>query len=229
MAKEIVTCCIPCHNGVSTIERAVKSAIEAGVDFVLVYDDASTDGTKETLEHLSKQYVELEFYSTLYMVRAGVNYARNYLCEIADHGLIISLDCDDTLNDIAPLVEAWEKGTWVYGKHDEIIDDKLIGTVKASPPGSLARKELTGITFMMHRDDWKKVGGFDPDFGYCEDYGMQCNLASHGVQPKYVDTVVYNRYVKPEGNERSVLAGLYWSFYRDMARRKYGNVFAGVG
>src|SRR4051812_6683675 len=40
-----VTCIIPVHNGAATIERAVESAFAAGCDYVLAYDDHSTDDT----------------------------------------------------------------------------------------------------------------------------------------------------------------------------------------
>ena len=82
---------------------------------------------------------------------------------------------------------------------------------------------------MFHRRDWKRVGGFDVDFAYAEDYAMQCALTHAGMKPVYVDTVVYDRYLKPEGNERTGLAGAYWQFYRDMCRLKYPNSFAGTG
>jgi len=229
MTNPLVTCVIPCHNGAATIERAIKSAIAAGCDEVLVYDDASTDNTFDLLSDLSQIYDPLLFFSEMHYVKAGVNFGRNFLIEMTDdRSLIIPLDCDDTLHDITPLREAWVEGTWVYGDHNEVVGE-MVSRVKGSPPGSLPRKELTGITYMFHKQDWKTVGGYDPDFAYIEDYSMQCNLTHHGILPKYVDTIVYDRHLKPEGNERSVLAGAYWSFYRDMCRRKYPNSFAGTG
>lgn len=227
--NELITCIIPCHNGSQTIERAVKSAFEAGCNKVSVYDDASEDGTWDIIQSLFSLY-RIPTYDTYgYDFRVGVNAARNYLVSHSADGLIIPLDADDELYDIGPLVEAYESGVWVYGDHNETLSGKTLGPVKASPPGSLPRKEITGVTFMFHKSDWAWVGGYDPDFAYAEDYAFQCALANAGVKPKYVDTVVYNRYLHPDGNERSARAGLYWSFYRDMARSKYPAVFAGTG
>lgn len=225
----MVTCCIPVHNGASTIERAVKSAIDAGCDKVLVYDDASTDNTIEVaLKAEVDARIEVRGAWPL-QTHYGVNYSRNFLVECSYDGLIICLDADDTLNDITPLLNAWTEGTWVYGNHAEVINEAAKAIVKGSPPGSLSRKELTGITFMFHKSDWLKCGGFNPNYAFAEDYAMQCNLTHHNVMPKYVDTVVYNRYLKAEGNERSALAGEYWNFYHTMCRRDYPSVFTGQG
>jgi len=156
---------------------------------------------------------------------AGVNYARNCLIDSAIDGLIIPLDCDDTLNDITSLRNAWQPGMWVYGNHIEVQDGNET-LVKGVPAGSLSRKNITGVTFLFHRDDWQRVGGYDSDFAYAEDYAFQCALTNAGVQPVYVDTTVYSRYMRQEGNERSMLAQEYWAFYHTVARRKYKNVFA---
>ena len=224
----IVTCCIPCRNAVDTIERAITSAIEAGVDAVYVYDDASTDGSFERLSELIHVYPVLSMCYGSRVVKAGVNFARNFLIENAMDGLIIPLDADDTLRPIAPLVTAWEPGTWVYGDNAE-HDGGTVTNIRGAAVGALPRKNVTGVTFLFHRSDWLKVGGYDSDFAYAEDYAFQCALANAGVQGHYIDTVVYDRYIKPQGNERTALAGHYWDFYRNMARRKYPKVFNNMG
>lgn len=223
-----VTCIIPVRNGQDTIQRAVESAIVAGCDTVLIYDDASTDNTQSILEDLCQQYSDVEFYATLSLVKSGVNYARNFLCEMADNGLIIPLDADDCLNDITPLREAYDPDTWVYGDHIERCGDAMEYR-KGSAAGGLVRKNITGISFMFHRRDWLKVGGYDYDFPYCEDFALQCALTNAGIRPKYIETPVYDRYMHPDGNHRSTLAGIFWNHYRELARMKYQSLFVGVG
>jgi len=222
-----VACIIPVRNGEATIARAINSAVEAGATEVLVYDDASTDGTRQILEGLCQSTPELEFYSMLHTVRAGVNFARNFLIEMAYAPLIVCLDADDELHSLAPLLDAWQPGTFVYGDYLEHSGNE-VNRIKAAPPGSLTRKNITGVTFMFHQSDWQRVGGFDPDFAYAEDFGLQCALVNGGVQARQIDAIVYSRYLKPEGNQRTALAGTYWQFYRDMARRKYPVLFAGT-
>lgn len=224
---EKVSCIIPVFNGAETIERAINSAAWVGCDRILVYDDGSTDRTLDVLEKLGKLYSSLEVYAdlSLYMHR-GVNYARNLLCEKAKGGLIIPLDSDDELINISHLREAWQPETWVYGDYQIVYSKGGGDIIKGCPAGMLSRKEITGITFMYHFDDWKRVGGYDHDFAYAEDFGLQCALTHAGIKPTYIDKLVYNRHMKASGNERSVLAGQYWTFYRDVARRKYPALFA---
>jgi len=218
-----VTCCIPVRNGAATLERAAHSAHRAGCDFILAYDDHSTDSTLLTIMALWPNVRRIGSEDIKH--HAGVNFARNYLISHAVDSLIIPLDVDDELLDIRPLVQAWQPGTWVYGDYvqREGLEETLI---PGSPAGMLSRKELTGISFMFHKDDWLKVGGYDPDFAYCEDYAFQCALTHAGIQPVYVPTPVYRRHLKANGNERTSRAGEYWNFYHLMARRKYPSVFA---
>ncbi len=226
--KEPVTCIIPARNAEKTIERAIASAVAAGADTVFVYDDASTDHTFEVLEDIWDKYPNMEFFSAMGDVRAGVNFARNYLIENADMGLIIPLDADDTLRELKPIREAYEAGYWVYGDYAE-HDGLIINHIKGSASGTLPRKNITGVTSLFHKADWHRVGGFDPDFAYAEDYGFQCSLTNAGIRPKYVDYILYDRYLHPKGNERTALAGAYWDFYRNLARSKYPAAFAGSG
>jgi glycosyltransferase involved in cell wall biosynthesis len=222
-----VTAIIPVRNGAATIERAVNSAFDAGCDDVLVYDDYSNDSTLDIVTAMPQ--VNLTFVTSFQQFHAGVNYARNFLIDRADEGLIIPLDADDELYSIKPFVEAWQPGTWVYGNHHETMGNSIPEIRFGAPAGSLTRKNITGITFLFHKDDWKAVGGYDPDFAYLEDYAFQCALTNAGVSPVHVSEVLYNRYLSERGNPRTTNAQTYWFFYRDMARQKYPALFAGVG
>lgn len=110
-----VTCIIPVRNGEDTIERAIKSALDAGCDKVLVYDDASTDNTLRIIHEYTLKHAGMVSFSHGGSVRTGVNFARNFLIELTDDDLIIPIDADDTLCDITPLRDTWQPGTWVYG------------------------------------------------------------------------------------------------------------------
>lgn len=253
LGQGTVTCIIPVRNAEQTIERAVESAFAAGCDFVLAYDDHSTDdslhvmcelrarqwtavekmphevGVKEHFDSWARSGVlHIVGWRTLEDIQVaglrGVNIARNFLIGHAPWGLIIPLDADDTLSDIRPLRQAWLPGRWVYGdylQHEGSESTRIHG----APAGILHKRELTGITFLFHKEDWLKVGGYDPDFAYCEDWAFQCNLTHHGILPTYVETTAYERTLKSNGNERTSLAGQYWNFYHLMARQKYPSIF----
>lgn len=223
-----ITAIIPCLNGIDTVERAIVSAINAGCHEVLVFDDASTDGTFTLLKSLIPKYPQLMIFSLGNGLRSGASFARNYLISHATDGLIICLDADDELCNLAPLVAAYEPNVWCYGDYNEHSGDS-IQRIKGAASGALARKNISGVTFLVSKSDLLKVGGFNTDFAVLEDYALQCALVHGGIRAKYVDTVIYERYLNPRGNERTALAGIHWAFYQAMARRKYPNVFANVG
>lgn len=227
--NEPVTCIIPVRNGAATIERAVTSAIAAGCDYVYIFDDASTDDTDHILYEMEKRYHHdsVHAFSLGQPVRAGVNFARNFLIEEVELGLIIPLDADDTLRNIKPFKQAYRPNTWVYGNYAE-HDGDSIAEIKGASPGALPRKNITGVTFLFHKNDWLRAGGYNPDFAFAEDYAFQVALVNIGVHPQYVDVIGYDRYLHPNGNERTVRAGMYWTFYRDMARSRYPAAFKGT-
>lgn len=219
-----VTCCIACRNHGSTLKLAVESAFTAGCNSVTVYDDGSTDSTETVIQNLLNRYSGY-FGAQSGDIRVGASIARNRIIEDAPDGLIICLDADDTIHGggIKPLVDAYEEHVWCYGDHTEWCNE--IGTPhKGRSFGTLHAKMCTGVTFLFHKQDWYTVGGFDPDFAYMEDWAFQCALANAGIRGKYVDTIVYDRYINPKGNERSALAGQYYNFYDGMIRRKYPNI-----
>lgn len=225
--NEPVTVIIPAYNAATTLRHAVKSALGAGANEVLLFDDASTDETQDACLDLQFAYMG-SFYFMDCGFHAGIVFARNFLIKQAKPGLIIPLDADDTLRDITPLLAAYEPGTWVYGNYAE-HDGQIVNTIQAPPPGTLARKNVCNATMLFHKQDWERAGGYDVDFAYAEDWAFQCALVNAGVQAKQVDAVVFDRYIHPNGNERTAKATAYWSFYRDMARSKYPAVFAGTG
>lgn len=226
---EPITIIIPARNAADTIERCIQSAYDSGADRILVFDDGSTDHTFDILSDLFERetYPNLEYFA-IGEFRAGVVFARNYLIENADSGLIVPLDADDTIRSVKPFKDAFTPDCWLYGDYME-HDGKTVNLIKAPPPGSLARKNLCMATMCFHKKAWEAAKGYDTDFAYAEDWAFQAALTNAGIQPKHIDAVVYDRYIHPQGNDRTAKAQAYWTFYRDLAKSKYKHVFQGTG
>lgn len=120
--KRRLTVILPVRNGAATIERAVKSAVEAGADYVYAFNDNSVDTTFHILDKLTWEYPNFFMFSFGGESRNGVNFARNYLIEQVEEGLILPLDADDELMpDVADLIKAqWQPNTWLYGDYIEV-------------------------------------------------------------------------------------------------------------
>jgi len=91
---------IPAYNSVSSIELAIRSEILAGsvlddrfTHEVCVFDDGSTDGTRELLENLKQRFENLNVEHG--SVNKGRPHARNRLLEMARGDAVCWLDADD--------------------------------------------------------------------------------------------------------------------------------------
>lgn len=227
-----VTVVIPVRNMEATLKRAMSSALDAGAMQVFIMDDYSTDDTAKvayqyhrTNIHRVKTPGVISKCAT--MVPSGVVHVRNYGVAWAMTDLIVCLDADDTLTpeSLKALYEAYEPGTWVYGGWRDISEEDVhMVTHPAPPPAMIDRKNLCHATFLFAKEDWRKVGGFDPDFSLgIEDYAFQVALTNAGIRPKRVDSIIYNRTVGV--NERSKKATRYYPFLFQVLQDKYPKVF----
>lgn len=213
---------IPVHNGAATIKRAIQSAARCeGVDDVLVYDDASTDRTFDIVDDLFAHTPHLEYFSVSDF-RQGVVFARNYLVEQADYGLIIPLDADDELITIKPFLDAYKDGTWLYGGWVELDENPALEGKKynAPAPGMLKVRPLCYATMCFHKKDFEKIGGYHPDFNLgAEDYALQVALTSAGITPVRVNETIHYRYT--DANNRTPDAVNHWQLLHERALNKY--------
>lgn len=214
-----VSVIIPCRNQASTLGRAIKSAIAAGANEVLVFDDASDIDVLDIVKSITSDvYIGL-FTETF---RSGVAYARNALIDTAKNEWIIPLDADDELLQIPPTPDDWRY--WVYGGWIEHYEDGTEKVFEPNHPKMLKNKPLCHATMLFSKTLWANLGGYDPDFAYAEDYDWQCNLyAANGNLAIRLDTPLYKRYVG--NNERTDKAKRYWDFYHALAKSKYPNIF----
>lgn len=217
-----VTVIIPAYNAERTIQRAIESAWEAKAQQVIIVDDVSTDATYRQV--IEKYKVRPWFWNYSTVVHSGVCCARNLGLIHSHEELILCLDADDYLfpDAIQRLYEAWHPSTWVYGGHQEIDENgNVLRDVTAPSPYTLAYKNVTNATFLFHRDDWQKVGGYDPDFEIGgEDYAFQVALTSAGVKPvRLTGAPLYQRTVRAGG--RTARAVKYWNIIHELALEKY--------
>lgn len=222
MTNLVITVVIPARNAANTIDRAIKSALSAGADKVLIYDDASTDKTGDYLETIFDRCPNMQYWRGD-SVRAGVVYARNFLIARAPYdSLIVPLDADDELKTLQPFRDHWQEGTWLYGSLLEVGKNKadVLRELTCSAPGMLDKHPLCYATMCFHKKDWTKVNGYDPDLNLgAEDYGLQCALTAAGVKPVRIPDVIYYRYVQE--SRRTEIAKQYWPTLYDVIRNKW--------
>lgn len=212
---------VPHLGMLDTLPRAINSAFAAGADFVIDIPDGELPSLDAMPAH--------EYQNVLRRMiggRMGVSGSRNVgIYWGAPDDLIIPLDADDELlpGSVHALKSAWEPGTWVYGGWIEVQPDGTETVISAPPPGMLNRKTLCHATMLFHRDDWAKVGGYDPDFNIGgEDWAFQVALTAGGVRPVRVDQPIYRRHIGV--NARTGQARQYGDVILRLLRDKYPTV-----
>lgn len=223
-----VSVIIPAHNAAATLERAVMSAINGGAREVVIVNDGSTDDTNKVAQLLERlnatrinivetQYISGETY------KAGVCHARNLGINHAQYDFIVPLDADDALlpDGIRLLYQSRERRGVIYGGH---LKEDSGEFVHAPPPERLPQKNLTGATYGFWKQDWRKAGGYHPDFNLgCEDYAFMAALVSAGVQLVRVDEPVY---VYSPGGKRAARCMKYADAIRQLLAEHYPAVFS---
>jgi len=212
---------IPVRNMATTIERAIDSAVKIGCLDVVVADDNSDDGSGRIAANYPSDFV-----STLFTMKGsvpiGVSGARNRAIQHAQCDWILPLDADDELLPDAFYIlrQHLRPGTFVYTGYTDDVGDHW-------PPriDLITRKNVAHATFLFHREDWLRVGGYSPEFFLGEDWAFMLALLNAGVRPVRVDEPIYKR---GGTNERTARARKYWPTIMALAKERYPAVFEDV-
>lgn len=171
-------------------------------------------------------YCEMNREQTIkvFSIHAGVCHARNLGVFRVKHDLIVPLDADDELmpDGLQALVDAWQPGTLVYGGWIEGDEYK-----SPAPPEMLNRKNVAHATWLFHKDDWRRVGGYDPDMNIGgEDWQFMIALVEAGVKPIRIDAPIYKRAIR-EGS-RTEVARRRIGMIKQLLREKHPGFFNGA-
>jgi len=184
-----VSVIIPTHNRAGLLEKAVKSVLyQSYTDFeILVCDDASTDNTREVIEGFTDNRIRF----TRHERNIGVTAVRNSAIRGSRGDYIAFLDDDDEwlpgkLENQVDLLERSTDKLGVAYTGVNCIDMKHGNLVKISVPqyrgyilnNLLYDNFVTTSTTVVKKTCFEKVGLFDPEFGYAEDYDMWIRIAT---------------------------------------------------
>ena len=200
MSRPLVSVIIPAFNAAETIGRALDSVgrqVYPDIEAIVV-DDGSTDGTGEIVR---ERYPEV---TCVRQENAGVSAARNTGAAAARGEFLVLLDADDEwdpryvdhlvdLSELHPDAEILACNAAVSrGKHEFPF---------CRPPGPAVR-ELSlyqmlrgvrppGVAFMVRRETFLRLGGFDAAIVASEDLDVMCRVVASGgkliysIEPLY--------------------------------------------
>lgn len=186
---------IAVKNGMPFIADTVRSALAEGdaVERVIVVDDGSDDGTRESIEAIADPRV-----SVIDNPGRGVSSARNAGAALATSRWLLFLDADDCLvsSGVTRLLAAaalQPDAVAVYGDYERIdaqgrrTGKRFLIRSRRKPSGDILARLVCG-NFIVNggivivaRDIYTRLGGFDPTLSLCEDWHLWCRLAAQGT------------------------------------------------
>lgn len=198
-----VSVIIPAWNAERTITTALRSTLSAMPSDaeVLVYDDASTDGTRRVVERFADRSRRVSLIEGATNVGAGE--ARNRLLARSDSEFVAAMDADDVclpnrflghrrqLSDadivFAPIARFGQ--TWRVH-----IPRPASLSPAAMPLALLALNPVPQSTMIARRDSLDGAATYRP--GHAEDYELWMRLAASGVRISFtsVPTVAYRHH-----------------------------------
>ncbi len=216
---------IPAYNESTMLPLCLESVINQdykGEFEIIVVDNASTDNTPK----IAKQFKEVKL---LKETKIGVSYARARGFEYAKGEVIASTDADtivprnwltlisQDLNDesISGLVGAYELcNTNTFSKK---FVQKMIPTFRAID--YLLGAHFAGANFVVRKDVYMDVGGFDHSFVTGEDLDLSYRIRKAGHKLK----VAYH--IKVKTSARRLNEGFWYTFLNYILKNWFSLVF----
>ena len=207
---------VPCYRHEQFVESAVRTALEAGADQVIVVDDGSPGNVVEALQELAGQPVYI-----LRQENQGLPAARNAGIQAATCQYVLSLDADDELDNRAlkSMRAKAKEMAWAYSDvylfgemHKKVTVHIDHDTMQSMQPGHPA------VMYTKHQ--WSFVNGYDPTIRGFESWDFQARLMQAGYEPGKANKGVV-RYRKHDGP--SMLTGVLKNKQRRLAELRARN------
>jgi len=199
--NKTVSVIIPNFNKAKYLKECIESVLEQTYPFVtiIIVDDHSTDNSLEIINHYQQKHNNIKVIAL--QENGGVCHARNIGVENCDTDYIVFLDSDDIyvnkdkLKNEMELVDTYKIA---FSQYVEMEED---GTLRQHRPirhnkyaSKYAVVDLLLITrrvreymrgYVVSRQLFNEIGGYDTSFNIYEDLDYQCRLA---MKAKFVYT-----------------------------------------
>ena len=176
---------IPVYNAPELTLRCIDSVVTClgnTVGHVYIQDDASGDKTRRMLDELPYQNIHVHHAEE----NQGFGLSVNAAIKRSDASCVLVLNSDTLLSEnflptlcaslaADPLLAVVIPGGNDYARHD-------LEQYQRGPGGYIETHRLQGHAFLIRRDVFEEVGGFDPAFGrgYYEDVDLGRRLNNRG-------------------------------------------------
>lgn len=237
-ASPSVSVIVPLYDHESEVEATLASvAASDHTSFdVVVLDDASTDGSRETVSSLLDREPRLPAVLLAHRVNRGVGRTRTDLVHAARGALVFVLDADNeiyptALTRLEAALDADADAAFAYSTLEVHAEGAPIGLVSHQPwePRRLRLGNYIDAMAMIRRQTLVELGGYTDDVrlhGW-EDYDLWCRMAERGFRGVHVPQIL-GRYRRAEASMLSV-TNLDMSEAERLLRASYPLLMGGRG
>lgn len=206
--KEIkISVCIPAYNQGLYVEKTIRSVVNQTLppDEIIVFNDCSTDNTKEILEQLSKEIDILKIFHQKDNV--GIVQNVNDLLKKAKGDFIVRIDSDDLLlpryiEYLSILLNKYPDAGYAHAAVKEIDqcdnwlkDRKLFRTIEFQTSEESLKQSLKGYKVaanivMFRREVLETVDYIKSPYNFAEDFYLTADIAAHNYGNVYCNKVL---------------------------------------
>lgn len=214
-----VSIIIPCYNQAWSIDETLGSVLnQTFKDWeCIVVNDGSPDDIDTIVRNWLKKDVRFKYIT---QENRGLSEARNAGIRDSEGKYIIALDADDKISSdyIEKLYEEFLKNkslkvAYANGRKFGDVNEPL--DLPVFSLSGLSKKNMIYCSAMFKREDWERVGGYDPEMKYgLEDWEFWIAILKDGGMVTRLDFVGFYYRIK----ENSMLTNLSKSKRDEMLR-----------
>ena len=205
---------IPAYNAEATLASTVQSVLDQSfTDFeVIIVDDGSKDDTVRLALKLCAKDLRIR---TVSQPNGGVSQARNFGATLAKGQFLAFLDADDqwssdklerhhALHEGDPMLDAsFARVEFCADQDGQLLAGR---TISSLPEGYLDIADVvienpvgTASNFVINREVYEDLGGFDEDMRYAEDQEILALLLSEGGTLRGIDAPLVQYRLSEDG------------------------------
>ena len=196
--QPLVSVLISTYNNESTILKAVQSILMQDYENfeILILNDCSTDNTGYLLENIKKKDERIFVFNNDKNI--GLTASLNKLIDFSKGDIILRQDADDfsTHNRISMQVNCLTstKADLCFSRAKVINDSRIMPNWSFYLPYKLVMKFKNPFihgTLAIRKNVLSKIGKYDKNFYYAQDYKLFSDLLSSGAKYKKLKTPLY--------------------------------------
>lgn len=206
--KNVVSVIIPCFNNADTIAQTTDSIFNQYLTNteIIIVDDGSTDESISIINKIIQKNKSRQI-KLIVQKNSGPSKARNTGAFQADGKYLLFLDADDLIHAdylklAVDLMENNNQLQLVYSRAEFFEARTGAWRLNKFSPKGMLLQNCIFISALMRKDSFVRVGGFDEQLNYVEDWELWLRLLYPNCMVHQIDKTLF--YYRKRNNQSSL-------------------------